>query len=197
MLDIALPDLYPHPANSNVMPTALFDKLVEHLRATDRYPPLIVRPRDDGADGFQIIDGHHRARALRAIGRTAARCLVWHVGADEALLLLATLNRLRGDDDPIKRGELLRQLRDSPLGKDLSALSRRLPEDLDKLRHRLQLAAAPPPPAPPAAIEDLPVAVHFFLPPADRRRLESHLKTLGGTRERALLSMLPDPPEDD
>ena len=39
------------------------------------------------------------AEALRRLGRASARCEVWAVDDDEAMLLLATLNRLQGRDD--------------------------------------------------------------------------------------------------
>ena len=107
MIEIPLGQLRARIDNANVMPEALLAKLVRHIERTDRYPHLIVRPIADaglGAEGFyEILDGHHRAAALRRLGRTTARCEVWEVDDDEALVLLATLNRLQGRDDVLKR----------------------------------------------------------------------------------------------
>ncbi len=94
--------LRPHPANCNEMPANLLAKLAGHIEKSERYPPIIVRLLGDG-DGYQILDGHHRVMALRKIGRAEACCVVWEVGDDEALVLLATLNQLRGGDDVFKR----------------------------------------------------------------------------------------------
>lgn len=182
--EIALDDLRPHPSNSNVMPEALLAKLAEHIADTDRYPPVIVRPWEDA---YQILDGHHRVAALRRIGSASARCVVWEVDEEAALLLLATLNRLQGQDDPRKRAALVARLHDH---QDLKALAARLPEDGDRLKKLLQLNDTPPPPRPPQPLGEMPVAVHFFLLPRQRTALERKLRERGGGREDALLSLL-------
>ncbi len=192
---IALDRLEAHPRNSNVMPAALLDKLVERLRETDRYPPVIVRrvggdgDKDEDGDeaGYQILDGHHRVVALRRLGRASARCVVWEVSDDEALLLLATLNRLQGQDDPRKRAALVDSLRGSF---DVKALAARLPEDAHRIRKLEELHQRRPPPRPPQALGEMPVALHFFLLPGQRSAVERRLREYGGARERALLKLL-------
>ena len=104
---IPLSALHSHPANPNVMPPERCATLRAHIARSGRYPPLIVRPR---AAGFQILDGHWRRDALVAEGYTHADCLVWDVDDAEALLLLATLNRLAGEDNPGQRARLLAEL---------------------------------------------------------------------------------------
>ena len=88
LVSLPLDALHAHPANANVMPPELLDKLVAHLRDTDRYPPIIVRPipgaeplaaSHEPPGKYQILDGHHRAIALRRLARTHARCVVWDV----------------------------------------------------------------------------------------------------------------------
>ena len=195
--DIALSQLFPHPFNSNVMPRPLFAKLVEHVKRTDRYPPVIVRrmvreesdAAHDGADArFQILDGHHRVAALRQLQRTSARCVVWEVDDDEAALLLATLNRLQGQDDPRKRAALVASLQEH--GATLTALARALPERAEQLESLLRLNRPPLPPTEPQSLDDLPVAVHFFLSPLQRSQLNTRLRELGGTREEALMRLV-------
>ncbi|MEM9295178.1 MAG: ParB/RepB/Spo0J family partition protein [Planctomycetota bacterium] len=191
MTDLPLTALAPHPDNANRMPAELFDKLVEHLRRDDRYPPLIVRPlppherRDDRS--HQLLDGHHRARALDQLGRATARCVVWDVDDTQALLLLATLNRLQGDDDPHKRSDLVAKLAERM---DVPALAERLPEDAERLRLLLRVRDTPPPPAPPKLADDLPEPVYFFLPRPDKQRLESRLAEYHGSREQALMTLV-------
>jgi len=181
---IALDALHAHPRNSNVMPAELFDKLVRHLERTDHYPPLIVRRH---GEGYQLIDGHHRAAALRRLGRTHARCVVWDVDDDETLLLLATLNRLQGTDDPRKRAALLRELSEKHAAATLAAM---VPDSPQRLERLVALASEAPAPRPAHVTEGIPVAVHFFLLPDEKRALEAALASIGGTRETALMSLV-------
>ncbi len=181
---IPIDQLHDHPHNSNVMPEALFEKLVGHIAASDRYPPVIVRPHD-GA--HQVLDGHHRVRALRRLNRAEARCVVWDVDDDEALRLLATLNRLEGRDDPRKRAALVDRLAATH---DWAALSAQLPEKAAHLKKLTELNRAPPPPRKPRALAQMPVAVHFFLMPDQKRALEARLKAIGGPREEALMKLV-------
>lgn len=215
---IPLSCLEPHPANSNAMSAALQAKLRAHLKRSGRYPPLIVRPMPQrvgaGAPRHQILDGHCRAAILRELGHAGAWCVVWQVDDAEALLLLATLNRLRGDDDPRRRAALLKQVLSNPRSADSPPCLpagrpgrpeqkkqmatrgirerrfRGLPESAGRIGRLLKLNEPPPSPAPPRAVADLPTPVHFFLLPADKKRLDAHLKHLGGRREEALMRLL-------
>ncbi|MEM0914059.1 MAG: ParB/RepB/Spo0J family partition protein [Planctomycetota bacterium] len=187
---LPLAALTDHPDNANAMPAKLFDKLAHHLQREDRYPPLIVRPfadPDRPEITHQLLDGHHRARALRQLGRETARCEVWPCDDDEALLLLATLNRLEGRDDPVRRGQLLQRLTQRSKIKDLVAL---LPERREHLKRLLELATPAPPPRPPELLPQSPVPITFFLSPADRDRLVARLASLDPSREAALMSLI-------
>src|SRR5258708_1872303 len=107
---VPLDDLVAHPLNSNVMSPDLTAKLRAHIKRTGRYPYLIVRPHPEEQGKYQVLDGHHRVAVLRELGHTEARCDVWEVNDREARLLLATLNRLQGQDQPRKRAELIHEL---------------------------------------------------------------------------------------
>lgn len=183
-LELPIEQLDAHPDNSNVMPKALLDKLAEQIGQTGRYPPVIVRPV---GQRYQILDGHHRVEVLRQLGRDRVQCVSWAVDDEQALLLLATLNRLAGDDDPRRRAALLAKLATS-IG--VKELARRLPEDAERVRKLLSLHAAPPSPAAPRPIEQLPVCLHFFVLPEQRRAIEGVLAAYGGTRESALMRLL-------
>lgn len=183
---LPLADLHAHPANANSMPDRLYRKLVEHLRDSGHYPPLIVRPLGENA-GYQLLDGHHRAKALAELGHDTADCVVWPVDEARALVLLATLNRLAGDDDPVKRGRLIERLQATHALPDLARL---LPEDTAKLKALVGLTAQPTPHQSALAAAELPVAVHFFLTPAQRDTLEAKLRAHGGPRGEALLNLI-------
>jgi ParB-like chromosome segregation protein Spo0J len=107
---IPLDDLLPHPLNSNVMSSEYRQKLLGHIRRTGRYPFLVVRPHPTEAGKFETLDGHHRVSILKELGHAEARCDVWDVDDREAKLLLATLNRLEGQDQPLRRAQLLHEL---------------------------------------------------------------------------------------
>jgi len=170
---LPLDALAPHPENANRMLPDLFEKLKGHIERTGLYEPLVVRPmrnaecgmrnkRPNGRHGtrYQILNGHHRARVLRELGQKRARCDVWDVDDEEARLLLATLNRLEGRDDPKARARLVAAL---ATGRNAEDLARLLPEPPDAVERLLRLAEPPPEPAPPDSLEPLPEALVFFL----------------------------------
>ena len=122
---IPLDDLLPHPLNSNAMPAEYREKLLAHVRRTGRYPFLVVRPHPTESGKYEVLDGHHRVSILRELGHNEARCDVWDVDDREAKILLATLNRLEGQDLPVRRAELLHALLGEWSATDLAGL---LPE---------------------------------------------------------------------
>ena len=128
---IPLDDLLPHPLNSIVMSAEYREKLLTHIRRTSRYPFLVVRPHELEPGKYQVLDGHHRISILRELGHTEARCDVWDVDDREAKLLLATLNRLEGQDQPLRRAQLLHELLAEMSAVDLGGL---LPETEAEIR---------------------------------------------------------------
>ena len=135
LIDVSLERLRAHPRNANVMPAHLLDKLVENIKREANYPPIIVRP--SSIEGhYEILDGHQRASALRLLGEERARCYVWPCDDQTALTLLATLNALHGSDDPLKRAEILSQLREMFSADELAEL---LPEDASEIERTLGL----------------------------------------------------------
>ncbi len=191
---IPLDSLLPHPGNANIMPAPLFRTLCAHMRRTRRYPPLIVRPHPDTSQRgkYEILDGHHRALALREIGETSVRCDVWAVDDREATLLLLTLNRLEGADDPRRRGRLFDDLRslDSDL-LNFDALAAMVPDDRERIERLLALTIPAEMIAPSTAREtDAPEAVTFFLAPIHRSRLFERLAPIDPNRSAALIRLL-------
>jgi ParB-like chromosome segregation protein Spo0J len=118
------------------MDDAFLDKLAAHIQREDNYPPLIVRPHPQRPGDYELLDGHQRAAVLQRLGVVDARCYVWPCDDATALMLLATLNRLEGQDDPRLRAELLRDLAAVLSADELALL---LPEDPSALRNGLAL----------------------------------------------------------
>ncbi len=138
---VPLDDLVAHPLNSNVMPADLQEKLRVNIQRTGRYPFLVVRPHPDEPGKFQVLDGHHRVAILRDLGHTEARCDVWQVDDREAKLLLATLNRLQGQDLPIRRAQLIHELLGEMSTTDLAGLLPETDKQLEELHALLEFPA--------------------------------------------------------
>ena len=188
--------LEPHPENANRMLPGLLEKLKSHIQRTGRYEPLVVRPtrnaecgtrneRQNSKNGqrgarYQILNGHHRAEVLKALGHTRARCDVWDVDDEEARMLLATLNRLEGRDDPKARARLVAHL---ATGRSAEDLARLLPEPPDAVERLLRLAEPPPEPVPPDALEPLPEALVFFLNAEQHALVSEALRAVGAVAE--------------
>jgi len=107
---IALEKLVAHPDNPNRQSGVNFAKLVRNIERTGRYEPLVVRPCPERESFYQIINGHHRWRALAKLGYEAADCVVWEIDDEQTDILLATLNRLGGTDELGKKLKLLKRL---------------------------------------------------------------------------------------
>jgi hypothetical protein len=122
---ISIKNLLPHPGNPNRMSKENFRKLVRHIERTGRYEPLIIRitsrvvhtvkessdtQYEERSTQYEIINGHHRFEALKQLGYESCDCVVWDIDDDEANLLLATLNRLCGQDVLEKKVALLEKL---------------------------------------------------------------------------------------
>jgi len=107
---IALSKLTAHPDNPNVMSDSTFRKLIRNIERTGLYEPIVVRPHPKEKDHFEIINGHHRVKALEQLGRKEADCVVWDVDDEQTAILLTTLNRLAGSDMLAKKVELLKKL---------------------------------------------------------------------------------------
>jgi ParB/RepB/Spo0J family partition protein len=116
---IAIDKLVAHPDNPNRMSKSNFAKLVRNIERTGRYEPLVVRPK---GDCFQIINGHHRWRALQQLGYKTAEAVVWDVDDHDTHILLATLNRLGGSDVLDKKLALLGRLNKRMKARELAKL---------------------------------------------------------------------------
>jgi ParB-like chromosome segregation protein Spo0J len=126
--------LHAHPQNANLMSRTSKATLAANIRRTGCYPPLIVRHHPALAGQYQLLDGHQRVDVLRGLGEQDALCLVWPCDDATAMLLLATLNRLRGTDEPTKRAALIQELTTLVSPSELALL---LPKDALRLNNIL------------------------------------------------------------
>ncbi len=125
IVSVRIENLAEHPGNPNVMSKVNFKKLVNHIDGSGNYEPIVVRQNHSEVGKFQIINGHHRVKALIALGYEWVNCVVWEVNDSEALVLLNSLNRLAGKDNAWKKIDIIKKL---SIKFDSKALSKMLPE---------------------------------------------------------------------
>lgn len=136
LVSVPLAELHPHPANPNLMSDGRLETLARNIEREGRYPPLIARPHPERHGEWQLLDGHQRIEVLRRLGHPEALVFPWECDDETALILLATLNRLEGEDVLAKRAALLTELTQLVPVEELALL---LPEDGAQIEEMLAL----------------------------------------------------------
>jgi hypothetical protein len=179
--------LLEHPENSNYMDALTSQKLRHHIECTGRYEPIIVRPHPSEKGMYQVINGHNRLRALKALKYRTANCLIWLIDDNQARLYLATLNRLSGTDTPERRAMLIENLLGSFSKDELSSM---LPENEKQIKELRQLIH---PELDESGQKDIiskdvkvPVIVTFMLEESEAKELDLTLDLIIGTDEGIL-----------
>ena len=137
--NLSLELLVPHPENANRMSRMYAKKLRHNIEQIGKYETLTVRPHPKQDDMFEVLNGHSRLEALRALGITKARCDIWNVTDSQARLFLAILNKLRGSEVPELRMSLLLKLLKERSSKELAI---QVPENASYLGRLEQVAEA-------------------------------------------------------
>jgi ParB-like chromosome segregation protein Spo0J len=170
---IALSKLLAHPDNPNVMSEATFRKLVRNIERTGLYEPIVVRCHPEKERSFQIINGHHRVKALERLGRKEADCVVWDVDDEQTAVLLTTLNRLAGSDTLSKKIELLKKLTERMGTAQLAKLLPQTAKQIERLTN-LKLAIAPIK----ARAEQFAIPIVFFVTKQQQEIIEDGLSSV-------------------
>lgn len=100
--------LRPNRWNPNVMDEGMFAKELASIRKFGFVDPVTVRWVDDG---YEIIDGENRWRAAEKLEMTEIPC--WDLGVvpdHVAMQITLVLNEVRGQAEPRKLADLLRDL---------------------------------------------------------------------------------------
>lgn len=107
LIYLAPSDLRPNPWNPNRMDPEMYEKEIASIRAFGFVDPITVREQG----GFEIIDGEHRWKAAIDEGLDEVPVVNLGVVADDvAKQLTIVLNETRGQSDPRRLGDLLRDL---------------------------------------------------------------------------------------
>lgn len=146
VMRLPLGDIQDDPRNSNRFNGERFEKVKAHIKATGRYPIIIVRELPESSRYFNrkkpkpqymALDGHHRKKILTANGAEYAEVESWGEMTDEAAgAYLLSLNTNRGDDDPLARAALVADVVPLTPVEDLALIT---PEDERGLQELLTL----------------------------------------------------------
>jgi ParB-like chromosome segregation protein Spo0J len=165
--------LIAHPGNPNRMSERNFARLVRNIRRTGRYEPLVVRRQ---GNCFQIINGHHRCRALKQLGYETVDAVVWDVDDTEADILLSSLNRLRGSDVLEKKLILLDRINRNMHAREMAKLLPFTRSQIEKLRN-IKVPSAPAK----INVKSFAVPMVFFLNGSQLQIVEQALSLAGQT----------------
>ncbi|NOS67964.1 MAG: ParB N-terminal domain-containing protein [Candidatus Peribacteraceae bacterium] len=98
---IELGRIRPNDYNPNAMPPAIYQNLVDNIKARGFKSAIYVRAGlQEGT--FVIVDGEHRWRAAQQAGALKIPCVVLPATEQEAMLDTITMNQLRGNLVPVK-----------------------------------------------------------------------------------------------
>jgi ParB family chromosome partitioning protein len=72
------------------------DELAESIEREGQLKPIIVRPHPKKQNCYQVVDGEHRIRAFRKLGRSLIRAEIRSLNDEEACLLAMRVNEMHG-----------------------------------------------------------------------------------------------------
>jgi ParB family transcriptional regulator, chromosome partitioning protein len=129
LIDLQIEKLNHAPWNPNQLDSAGIARLTESLSRYGLVEPLVVRKRKDNE--YEVLSGNQRLKAIASLGYKTVPCVVMDLDDAEAMLLAQILNNLRGQDDQVMKGNLIKTVLSSiPEDKVLSLL----PETAESLK---------------------------------------------------------------
>jgi ParB-like chromosome segregation protein Spo0J len=178
---IPLSQIRENDYNPNRMPEALFEALLNSIRDHGYIQPIVVRKV---REGYEIVDGAHRFRVLKVLGREAVECVVVSDDETAAKLRTLTMNRLRGRPDNFGVAKILESFGRPEIERYLAYTSEER-EELGAL-----LASPPEISLPRAPVRPMPVVVEFLMPRGDAAKVEQALRATGEeSRNEGLLTI--------
>jgi hypothetical protein len=114
--EVAISHIHENAWNPNEMNEAMFRKLKNGIVAFGFVDPILVRKRKKG--GYEIIDGEHRLKAMKELGRKtiAVKCIRESVSDADAQALTLTCNKVQGQHNAIAEAKILAALHKQEAG---------------------------------------------------------------------------------
>ncbi len=138
IIQVSVASLRPFPGNPRIMSASKMQKLLRSIQRFGLVEPLVVRGSD-----WLVIGGNQRLEAARTAGLKTVPAVLVELSDAEAKALNLALNKIQGEWDLPKLGELLEGLTDLP-DLDVNLTGFDLPE-IDSLLAELEREAAPSP----------------------------------------------------
>jgi ParB family chromosome partitioning protein len=127
-VELNISSLKPAPWNPNRMDESTLEKLRESLNRYGLVEPLVVRPVDSY---YEVLSGNQRFKVISESYPESVPCVVVNLDDHEAMLLAQALNGLKGEDDLVLKGALLKELLSSISEDEVLSL---LPETAESLK---------------------------------------------------------------
>lgn len=128
--EIMLVEIEPNPWNPNEQNEIMFKKLIQSIKENGFTSPILIRKLEENK--YQIIDGEHRWKACRELDFNTIKAeIIQDINDATAQMLTIALNNIRGNDDVLKRAQILKQLNDGQLSI--------LPWDKEEIENELNL----------------------------------------------------------
>ena len=135
---VPVDSIHPWEGNPRHMPPGEMDSLQRSVAQWGLVQPLVVRRADN-----TVIAGHQRLEAAIALGLKTVPVVFVDISAEEATALNLALNRISGEWDMEKLGELLEELQHLPgIDETLTGFST---DEIDDILAELERQKAPDP----------------------------------------------------
>lgn len=113
-LEIDINKIFPNKWNPNLQTDFMFKKEMESIKTFGFVQPILVRQIIKGINEYEIVDGEHRWKACKELGFTKIKAENFgELTEAQAKTLTIIMNRLRGNDDILKRAQLEKELKES------------------------------------------------------------------------------------
>lgn len=129
-ITVSIIEVHPNPWNPNVQSKEMFEKTKNSLKEMGTLGTILCRKV---GIIYQILDGEHRWLGKKENGDTeiSIEVIEQEVSDNDAKLLTILLNNIKGNDDVLKRAEILKELNKGQLSL--------LPFNEEEIKNELEL----------------------------------------------------------
>jgi len=117
--------------NPNELVGNLYEHLKHEVERVGFLQPILVRKK---GEKYEIVDGSHRFRVLKELGKQEVPCIVTEMDEKEAKVQVINMNRIKGELNPVKFAELLGDLETLYDKENLSELLAMSEKELDAFK---------------------------------------------------------------
>ena len=106
--EIPINQIEENPWNPNIMTENQLEHLKKEYKRVGYLQPIVVRKK---GKKYEIVDGAHRFRAYKVLNLSEISAVIVEMNDENAKLTSLNLNKIKGENDPIKMAELLSELK--------------------------------------------------------------------------------------